>query len=167
MLASAPHDVLPLQSSKKNACQSPLSYGQLPGISSCGCHPCQLMFVGLNLAPSSILFIRTESAQRKIGAEDCGVFALAFLVELLNGGDPAEITYDQRRMRQHLQQCMTTGTWTVFPRSTTKSQQRINNYTIPFKMCSINQAKKHFSDKSHALLWAWHTYISLSPQNVS
>ena len=125
------------------------------------------MFVGLNLAPSSELFIRTESAQRQIGAEDCGVFALAFIVELLNGGDPAEIIYDQRRMRQHLQQCMTTGTWTVFPRSTTKSQQRINNYTIPFKICSINQAKKHFSDKSHALLWAWHTYISLSPQNVS
>ena len=40
--------------------------------------------------------------QQQIGTSDCGLFAIAFAVALVNVQDPAALIFDQGVMRQHL-----------------------------------------------------------------
>ncbi len=44
--------------------------------------------------------------QEQIGGLDCGLFAIAFAVVLINGQDPAALTFDQGAARKHLQLCL-------------------------------------------------------------
>ena len=39
--------------------------------------------------------------QEQIGGSDCGLFAIAFAVALVNSQDPAALTFDQEAMRKH------------------------------------------------------------------
>ena len=43
------------------------------------------------------------------GSEDCGVFAIAYAVELAFGGDPRAVIYRQESMRSHLESCLCEG----------------------------------------------------------
>ena len=54
--------------------------------------------------------------QRQRGPSACGVFAIAFAVELAFGGDPAQVIYDQSLMRDHLERCYEEEILTPFPR---------------------------------------------------
>ena len=42
-------------------------------------------------------------------SEDCGVFAVAFLVELAFGSDPRAVIYRQDIIRSHLESCLCEG----------------------------------------------------------
>ena len=53
---------------------------------------------------------------RQRGARDCGLFAIAYAVDLARGVDPSMIKYDQSRMRRHLLGCFARGAITTFPR---------------------------------------------------
>ena len=44
--------------------------------------------------------------QEQIGGWDCGLFAIPFAVALVNGQDPAALTFDQKVMRKHLLLCL-------------------------------------------------------------
>ena len=46
--------------------------------------------------------ITVPKVQRQINYDDCGVFAIAFLVSLLHGLNPSDLTFDNAAMRQHL-----------------------------------------------------------------
>ena len=39
------------------------------------------------------------------GTFDCGIFAIAYAIDLLHGNNPHQITYDQSKMRNHLIHC--------------------------------------------------------------
>ena len=54
--------------------------------------------------------------QRQEGGDDCGLFALANLVEVLDGGDPRKCRFDQRKMRMHLFKCLSEEKWERFPK---------------------------------------------------
>ena len=53
------------------------------------------------------------------GSTDCGLYAIAYAVDLAEGEDPSNIRYDQRRMRSHLDDAFRTGRITSFPRQRT------------------------------------------------
>ena len=53
------------------------------------------------------LEIRTVSVQQQKGSSDCGVFAVAYAVEVCLGRNPQYARFDQTRMRNHLYECLT------------------------------------------------------------
>ena len=53
--------------------------------------------------------------QQQIGTSDCGLFAIAFAVALVNGQDPAALMFDQGVMRQHLRLCLQRQRMEPFP----------------------------------------------------
>ena len=53
--------------------------------------------------------------QRQTGAQDCGLFAIAFAISIAFGQDPAKTTYDQSGMREHLIRCFNKKAIQVFP----------------------------------------------------
>ena len=49
-------------------------------------------------------------------AVESGVYAIANLVELLTGGDPRKVSFDTKKMRQHLSRCFTSQKFESFPK---------------------------------------------------
>ena len=54
--------------------------------------------------------------QKQKGSSDCGLFAIAFALDLAEGNDPTGIEYNQKEMRNHLVQCFQKGELKLFPR---------------------------------------------------
>ena len=50
--------------------------------------------------------IVVPKVQRQNNYHDCGVFAIAFLVSLLHGLNPSDLTFDNGEMRKHLIKCL-------------------------------------------------------------
>ena len=61
--------------------------------------------------------ITVPKVQRQINYDDCGVFAIAFLVSLLHGLNPSDLTFDNAAMRQHLLASLKNGSFLPFPLS--------------------------------------------------
>ena len=59
--------------------------------------------------------IMKHKTQNQKGGDDCGVFAIAFAVDLVMGREPAGLRYDQSKMRHHLIQCFEKKLLTPFP----------------------------------------------------
>ena len=55
---------------------------------------------------------------------DCGLFAIAFAYELANGNDPLEVSFDQRKMHQHLVHCLEKGRLEAFQLNTARFNKR-------------------------------------------
>lgn len=58
-----------------------------------------------------------EPVQRQPDATMCGLFAIAFALDLCLDIDPASQTYDVTRMRAHLFECLSQGCMREFPKS--------------------------------------------------
>ena len=72
----------------------------------------------------SQLIIRRLSVQQQVGAKDCGLFAVAFAVEVCQRNDPSRVSYDHSKMRSHFASCLEKGHMDTFPRGR-KSQENI------------------------------------------
>ena len=59
---------------------------------------------------------RIMDCQKQVGSHDCGVFAIAFAVEVLSKGDISDTVFDQSKMRTHLISCLETGKLVPFPK---------------------------------------------------
>ena len=57
-----------------------------------------------------------KNMQKQNGSVDCGLFAIAVMTSLAYKEDPSTVTYDQKKMRQHLQECFFTKLITSFPK---------------------------------------------------
>ena len=53
-----------------------------------------------------------SQCHKQVGTTDCGVFAIAYSIDILFGNNPSEIVYDQSKLRQHLVHCFKKGTLT-------------------------------------------------------
>ena len=60
--------------------------------------------------------IKEMSCHKQLGSADCGVFAIAYAVDILEGNNPERIRYEQIKMREHLVRCLEAGKFTPFPR---------------------------------------------------
>ena len=83
--------------------------------------------------------IEIVSLQRQTGAVDCGLYAIAAIVDLLFGLDPALSKYRQPLMRSHCARCLSNGHFTAFTRfddtpatDTVGKSQSINCVIIRF-----------------------------------
>ena len=52
----------------------------------------------------------------QLGSKDCGLFAIAYAVEIAYGNDPAEFIFKQSDMRQHLHNSLTSKSMSAFPK---------------------------------------------------
>lgn len=66
----------------------------------------------------SFLKVQRHSVQQQQGTNDCGLFSIAYALELCVGRNPESISFEQRRMRGHLLKCFEEGALTPFPTST-------------------------------------------------
>ena len=64
----------------------------------------------------SVLQIHKMSVQQQQGTLDCGLFAIAFAVEVCSGRNPQCASFDQKKMREHLYTCLRKGMLTSFPK---------------------------------------------------
>ena len=65
----------------------------------------------------SVLGIILPSVQQQPNGVDCGVFAIAFPVDIINGFDEIGKRFDVGKMRSHLLKCLEEEEFTLFPRS--------------------------------------------------
>ena len=62
------------------------------------------------------LVIQQLPVQQQKGGHDCGVFSIAYMVEICHGNNAEKITFNQPKMREHLKKCLESGKMTLFPR---------------------------------------------------
>ena len=78
--------------------------------------------------------VYTVIMAQKLGISDCGLFTLAYAVELCFNNDPARLTFEQLSMRAHYDSCLKLNSFTSF-----KSQSR--DITHVYTMHKFNQIK--------------------------
>ena len=59
--------------------------------------------------------LKAELRSIQLGSKDCGLFAIAYAVEIAYGNDPAKFIFKQSDMRQHLHNCLTSKSMSAFP----------------------------------------------------
>ena len=59
--------------------------------------------------------MKMMNVQRQEGGSDCGIFAIAFAITLVNGIQPAQLNFHQDAMRKYLYNCLEKGELTMFP----------------------------------------------------
>ena len=78
--------------------------------------------------------VYTVNMAQQLGMSDCGLFALAYAVELCFNNDPAKLTFEQPSMRAHYDSCLKLNSFTSF-----KSQSR--DITPVYTAHKFNQIK--------------------------
>ena len=53
--------------------------------------------------------------QKQEGTLDCGLFAIAYSIDICHNVDPSTVAYDQSKMHKHLAECFKKGKLTQFP----------------------------------------------------
>lgn len=66
-----------------------------------------------------------QKVQIQKGANDCGLFALAFAATLCDGENPSEINYIQHELRKHLLMSIEKGSLLKFPQRKRKKKPRL------------------------------------------
>ena len=70
-------------------------------------------FLFLPSAPE--IHVDVQPVQQQTNGTNCGVFAIAYAVDLANNQDPKKIRYNESRMRQHLHDCLQAERLIPFP----------------------------------------------------
>ena len=107
------------------------------------------------------LIILSKSVQQQGNGVDCGVYAIAFTTSRAYGSNPGKESYDEKKIRPHLVECLKIGKLTPFP-TITGEVVRCNTatskvelyclchvpYTPPtderYQMTQCNQCKEWF-----------------------
>ena len=97
-----------------------------------------LCVLGLVKTPCKKVRLRRENVQRQEGSVDCGLFALANLVEVLRGGDPRRARFCQKDMRMHLFRCISEQRWEPFPKQAQPvtridTADRFKSFTVSYR----------------------------------
>ena len=64
------------------------------------------------------LTILSKSVQQQSNGVDCGVYVIAFATSLTYGGNPEKESYDGKKIRPHLVECLKIGKLTPLPTTT-------------------------------------------------
>ncbi|XP_078662102.1 polycystin-1-like protein 2 [Branchiostoma floridae x Branchiostoma belcheri] len=63
-----------------------------------------------------VLSVKRPTVQRQTNTVDCGLFAIAWAVDIAEGQDVPRVVYDDEKMRSHLEMCFKQEKLTPFPR---------------------------------------------------
>ena len=81
--------------------------------------------------------IRVVSVQQQEGWDSCGLFAIVIAYDLCNRQDPFVSTYNESRLRSHLQRCCQQERISPFPRGNpSRRRKRILNETSVDVFCT-------------------------------
>ena len=72
----------------------------------------------------ALLFMLIKPVQQQIGGSDCGLFSLAFAIDLASGVDSGTISYNHSRMRIHLAKCLAENFLRPFSKRKTEMRNR-------------------------------------------
>ncbi|XP_066283580.1 polycystin-2-like protein 2 [Branchiostoma lanceolatum] len=72
---------------------------------------------------TNVLAVLLPEVQRQWNANDSGLFAIAWAVDIAEGQDVIGVVYDEGKMRSHLEMCFTQGKLTPFPRLTSRRRR--------------------------------------------
>ena len=64
----------------------------------------------------SQLTVHSLSVQQQVRVKDCGLFVVAFAVELCQKHNPSQVSYDHSKMRAHFTSCLQQELLVAFPR---------------------------------------------------
>ena len=64
---------------------------------------------------ASTLVVKRLSVQQQNGYHDCGLYSIAFAMEVCLGQNPECVSFSQEKMRNHLTQCLCDGEMKPFP----------------------------------------------------
>ena len=64
----------------------------------------------------------------QVGSTDCGLFAIAYAVDILNGNNVYDLIYDQNKMREHLIACFEQRKITTFPLYEKRNTEKVVTY---------------------------------------
>lgn len=95
---------------------------------------------------SDTLCVEVVPVHQQNGVVDCGVFSVAFATDICHGLDPVAVSYDQRRMRDHLISCLEKKTFQPFPRSQTLVKLNARAFRS-FKVYCSCRLPEHYDDK--------------------
>ena len=98
--------------------------------------------------------IIVPGVQRQNNYDDCGVFAIAFLVSLLHGLDPSDLTFDSAAMRRHLLNSLNMAFFSPFPLSKVQ-EKRYREPKLVQEVHVICECRMPWdnSDKKFPSLW--------------
>ena len=82
-----------------------------------------------NFVVDNELVIKYADVTKQNGSNDCGLFCIAYAVDLAEGNDPSDFEYDQSCMRWHLVECFKKGKLALFPRNSRNLNSRRDTYT--------------------------------------
>ena len=74
---------------------------------------------------------------KQAGASDCGFFALAYATAVCHGLDPTALCFDQRKLRQHVVDCIENKFVTPFPVTREHSQRKPVLFSLAFKIYCV------------------------------
>lgn len=91
-----------------------------------------LLQVAAMYKPStSILNIDVLAVQQQKGVHDCGVFAIAFMVEICKAtSNPSSTVFNQKAMRQHLKMCLEKGHLSEFPKAASRKKVQFSKPAV-------------------------------------
>ena len=75
----------------------------------------EMAIANIMCSPLPKILVRHLKCSLQTNANDCGVYAIANMVSILNGIDPSGITYTVSKMRDHLMKGLENKNITVFP----------------------------------------------------
>ena len=80
---------------------------------------------------SKALQVKIPCVQQQPNSYDCGLFAIANVVEFCFSPDSfnPRLIYDVSKMRQHLIECLENGKMSAFPKEKEKSRGKLNSFT--------------------------------------
>ena len=79
----------------------------------------------------SALEVQILQVQQQRGPDDCGLYSIAFALEVCEGNDPQSVEFSQHLMRSHLYNCLQHMKLTPFPKQSIRSiYSKVNIFHI-------------------------------------
>ena len=90
-----------------------------------------------NFVVDNELVIKYADVMTQVGSNDCGLFCIAYAVDLAEGNDPSDIAYDQSCMRWHMVECFKKRKMAFFPRNLRNFNSRTDTYPETIVIVSL------------------------------
>ena len=81
-----------------------------------------------NFVVDNELVIKYADVMKQVGSNDCGLFCIAYAVDLVEGNDPADIEYDQSCTGWYLVECFKKEKLAQFPRNSSNLNSTRDTY---------------------------------------
>ena len=88
-----------------------------------------------NFVVDNELVIKYANVMKQVGSNGCGLFCIAYSVNLAEGNNPSDIEYNQSCMRWHLVQCFKKGKLALSPKKFKESQQQKRYISRNYSCC--------------------------------